>query len=78
MTGFKVLNVKHFDIRYKKLFVNAQIDVCAPILDKFPDQNLAKALKARGEAIRAEALEVIETEGALSAGRNYVIAAEPE
>ena len=78
MAGFKVLNVKHFDIRYKKLFVNAQIDVCAPILDKFPDQNLAKALKARGEAIRAEALEVIETEGALSAGRNYVIAAEPE
>ena len=77
MTGFKVTAVKHFDIRYKTLFVNAQINVCAPILEKLADRSLAAALTARGEAIRAEALAHIETEGALRAGRNYVIAAEP-
>ena len=32
MSGFEVLSIKHFDIRYKKLFINAQIDVCAPII----------------------------------------------
>lgn len=77
MNGFEVLSVKHFDIRYKKLFVNAQIDVCAPILEKLADRALAKALRARGEALRAEALEVIKSEGTLRSGRNYVIAAKP-
>ena len=77
MTGFKVLNVKHFDIRYKKLFVNAQIDVCLPILEKLSDRDLAKALQARGEALREEALQLIDSDGAICAGRNYVIAAEP-
>lgn len=77
MAGFAVRKVKHFDIRYKKLFVNAQIDVCAPVLEKLRDRDLASALKTRGEALRAEALEVINSEGALCSGRNYVIAAEP-
>ena len=77
MTGFEVLKVKHFAIRYKKLFVNAQIDICAPIIEKLADRTLAKALKARGEALRAEALDVIKSDGALCAGRNYVIAAKP-
>ena len=77
MTGFAVREVKHFDIQYKALFVNAQIDVCAPILEKLTNRKLAAALKARGETLRAKALEIIETEGALSTGRNYVIAADP-
>ena len=77
MTGFEVQSVKHFDIRYKKLFVNAQIDVCAPILTKLADRNLASALTARGDALRAEALAHIASEGALCSGRNYVIAAKP-
>ena len=77
MNGFEVLSVKHFDIRYKKIFVNAQIDVCAAILTKLTDRALAQSLKARGEALRAEALEIINSEGALRSGRNYVIAAKP-
>lgn len=77
MTGFEVLDVKHFDIRYKTLFVNAQIDICGPILEKLTDRQLAAALKARGESLRGEALDIIKSEGAISAGRNYVIAARP-
>ena len=77
MSGFKVRNVKHFDIRYKGLFVNAQIDIALSMLGPLADRDLAQALTARGEALRTEALELIESEGALSAGRNYVIEAEP-
>lgn len=77
VSGFAVRKVKHFDIRYKKLFVNTQIDVCAPVLEKLADRKLAEALKARGEELRAEALDVINAEGALCSGCNYVIAAEP-
>ena len=77
MTGFAVRQVTHFDIRYKALFVNAQIDVCVPILEKMTDRNLAEALKARGETLRIKALEIIKAKGALCTGRNYVIAAEP-
>ena len=77
MTGFEVIDVKHFHIRHKALFVNAQIDICAPMLEKLEDRNLAAALKARGKALRSEALDLIKSEGALNAGQNYLIAAKP-
>lgn len=76
-SGFKVTHVKHFDIRHKALFVNAQIDICAPIIASLEDRDLAKALNARGEALRTKALNFIALEGSLSAGRNYVISAVP-
>ena len=47
------------------------------MLEKLEDPDLAAALKARGEALRRKALEIIKSEGALNAGRNYVIAAKP-
>ena len=75
--GFTVRNVKHFAIGYKERFVNAQIDMCAPGLETLADRALAQALKERGEALRAEAVEVIREEGALRACRNYVVAADP-
>ncbi len=75
--GFTVRNVKHFAIGYKEGFVNAQIDMCAPGLEKLADRALAQALTERGEALRAEALDLIGEEGALRACRNYVVAAEP-
>lgn len=78
IAGFTVHSVKHFDIRHKARFVNAQIDLCKPALSRIKDRALANALSARGEALRAEALAYIEAEGALGFGRNYVIAAEPK
>jgi len=72
-----VRHVKHFPIGHKKLFVNAQIDIAAFSLEKLTDRGLAQALRQRGEALRAEALEVINAEGALRFGRNYIVAAEP-
>jgi len=77
IAGFKVQSLKHFKIRYKKTFVNAQIDLCTPGLKKLSDHALANALRQRGEDLRGKALAYIEKEGALPFGRNYVIAAEP-
>lgn len=76
-SGFVVRSAKHFKISYKKRFVNAQIDLVLPGLEKLEDRALATALKARGEALRADALAMVETEGALRHCRNYVIVAEP-
>lgn len=76
-SGFKITHVKHFDIQHKALFVNAQIDICAPIIASLRDRDLAKALNARGGALRTEVLDFIASEGSLSAGRNYVISAVP-
>ncbi len=75
--GFAVRTVKHFTSRYKERFVNTQIDLCASALETLSDRALAKALKERGAALRAEAFDVISEEGALRACRNYVVAAEP-
>jgi len=77
IAGFAVREVKHFDIRHKSRFVNAQVDLCAPGLERVVDRALAQALKARGEILRGEALELIDKEGALGFGQNYVIAADP-
>jgi len=77
VAGFKVRDVKHHDIRYKSNFVNAQIDICLPILEKLEDQLLAVSLKQRGETLRARALEAIAKEGSIAFGRSYAIMAEP-
>lgn len=76
-SGYRVIAAKRFANRYKRRFVNSQIDMCGPRLAKIADRDLAHALVLRGEALRAAALEQIEREGSLSHGFDYVLAAEP-
>ncbi len=75
--GFTVSAAKHFNIGYKARFINAQIDIALHGLETLADQGLAQALRVRGEALRAQALDTVAAEGALRHCRNYVIAAEP-
>lgn len=75
--GFAVRHLKHFGIGYKERFVNAQINMVLPGLKTMADRALAAALTARGEALRAEALDLIRQDGALRGCQNYVIAADP-
>lgn len=77
IAGFVVRSTKHFTIKYKKLFVNAQINIAINGIEKLPDPLLVQALKNRAESIRAEALELVGEEGSLGTCRNYVIEAEP-
>jgi hypothetical protein len=51
--------------------------MCAPRIARLADRTLAAALEAHAAALRAEALALIEREGALASGADYVIAAEP-
>lgn len=74
---FRIIDIRHFPIRYGARFVNSQIDMCASRLARLSDRTLAQALHARGEALRQEALAFIAREGGLRHGFDYVIAAEP-
>jgi hypothetical protein len=76
-SGYRVIAAKRFANRYKQRFVNSQIDMCAPRLAKVADRDLARTLAARGEALRAKALDWIEREGSLRHGFDYILAAEP-
>ncbi len=77
LAGFAVRATKHFNIRYKKLFVNGQLNIAVNGLERLPDHGLAQSLHCRAEKLREEALQLISEEGALDTCRNYVIEAEP-
>jgi hypothetical protein len=76
-SGFEPVAAERFPIRFGARFVEAQIAMCAPRIARLPDRTLAAALEGHAAALRADALAVIEREGALAAGADYVIAAEP-
>jgi hypothetical protein len=76
-SGFRPFGARRFPIRFKANFVNGQIDLCRPHLDRLADRSLAEALIAHGEALRSRALAHIESHGALSHGFAHVIAADP-
>lgn len=76
-SGFKVRHVKHFNIGYKSVFANAQIDIALRGVKTLTDKALAQSLITHGESLRARALDFIQKEGALRSCRNYVIATEP-
>ncbi len=75
--GFAVTTIKHFTSQYKDVFINAQVDIALHGLEALPDQALVKALQGRGDALRAEAREIIKAEGAIRTCKNYVVAAGP-
>ena len=75
--GFRVLQIRHFPIRYGERFVNNQLDMCLDRLTRFASEDLGAAMRAHVEDVRARALALREREGNLSHGRDYVIAAEP-
>jgi hypothetical protein len=77
LAGFQVIHTKHFPIRYKMMFVNAQLHMATAGLERLADQFLAAALLERTRALKEEAAAVIAQNGCLEACRNYVIAAAP-
>lgn len=76
-SGFEPIAAEPFPIRFGTRFVEAQIAMCVPRIARLPDRTLAAALEAHAAALRTEALALIEREGALASGADYVIAAEP-
>lgn len=76
--GFRVLSAKRFANRYRKRWVDSQLDMGLRRLDRIADRALADALRNRIETVRAAAIALCEKESGLAHGFDYVIAAEPE
>jgi hypothetical protein len=76
-SGFEPSATREIQVGYKEPFVNGQIDLVRPGLEKLKDRALGDALLARGEALRARALAYLDRHGSLQHGFSYVIAAEP-
>jgi hypothetical protein len=75
--SFRPTAARKFPVAYKDSFVNGEIDLCRPRLDRFADQPLTRALVEHGEALRARARAFIAANGALNDGFAYVVAADP-
>jgi hypothetical protein len=76
-SGFEPVATRKFPSGYKAGFVNSQIGLCRPGLERLADQVLGHALIAHGEALRSRALAYIAEHGSLSHGFAYVVAANP-
>lgn len=76
-SGFQPIAKHKIPVGYKVNFVDGQIDLAKPGLERMADQALGQALIAYGEALRTRALAHLETHGALKHGFSYVVAAEP-
>jgi len=76
-SGFRPVASRKFPIGYKADFVNSQIDMCRPGLERLADQTLGQSLIAHGEALRSRALTHIERHGSLSHGFAHVVGADP-
>lgn len=75
--GFRVLETRHFAIRYRERFVNSQLDMCLDRLTRFASDEIATSMRRYVEDLRARALARPVREDGLRHGRDYVIAAEP-
>jgi hypothetical protein len=75
--GFEPIATRKFPASRTAQFVNAQIDLCRPGLERMADEALGQAQIAHGEALRTRALAHLETHGALKHGFSYVVGADP-
>ena len=75
--GFRVVEARAFPITYRERFINGQLDMCIKRLERIGSDELATAMRAEVEALRAEALALATTEDGLRHGADYVVAAEP-
>lgn len=76
-SGFQPVASRKFPIRFKAQFVNGQIDICRPHLERLADQALVQSMIAHGEALRSRALAYIDSHGSLGHGFAHAVAADP-
>ena len=76
-SGFEPVVNRTIEVGYGEPFVNGQIDLVRPGLERMRDQALGQSLIARGEALRTRALDYLARHRALKHGFSYVIAADP-
>ncbi len=75
--GFRMVEARHFPIRYRARYVHSQLDMCVDRIKRFTSAELGSAMGHYVEDLRGRALAVHDRDGGLSHGSDYVIAAEP-
>jgi len=71
------VDVEKVAIRYGERFINSQLDLCAASLGKLRDRTVAVALMQHVEDLRRRAHALVQQEGGLRHGHDYLIVAEP-
>ncbi|MEM1188376.1 MAG: class I SAM-dependent methyltransferase [Pseudomonadota bacterium] len=74
--GLKVTHEKFFPIRYRKRFLESQLQICEGRAKRFPDPALATAMFDHIERIRRRGESLIEQNDGLPYGRDYILRAE--
>lgn len=77
LSGYRVLDLKHYPIRYGERFINGQLDMCVQRLNGLRDRAVAVAMQAHVAALRARALAEAQRLNGLRHGSDYIIVAEP-
>lgn len=75
--GFRMVEIRHFPIRFREHFINSQLDMCLNRLTRFASEEVGAAMRQYVDDLRARALALNEREDGLRHGNDYVIAAEP-
>jgi hypothetical protein len=78
LSGFKILNVERIPIHYGEYFINSQLDMCHRTIGKFPGWEFRFALLKQISELRQRAIALMEKEGGLFHGHDYIVCAEPE
>lgn len=75
--GFLAVESRYFPIRYGARHVYGQLNMCRNRLERFHSQALGSSMRQYIDDLQSRALALIEREGSLRYGRDYVIAVEP-
>lgn len=76
-SGFEVVSAWRKEIVYGPGYIERQLKVCSNKLRFFKTAGLANAMAAHIEDLRARALVLVEIEGGIALGSDYVVVAKP-
>jgi len=74
-TGLTVTHVKFYPIRYRRRFVDNQLQICETRVGRFTDAALAAAMAGTIARMREEGMRLIDEHDGLPYGRDYVLRA---
>jgi hypothetical protein len=74
--GLRLIDSKDMPIRFRRRFIDGQLDVCVRKLPYIRDLSLRASLRNHIEALRSRARAVEEARGGICFGSDWVVAAE--
>jgi hypothetical protein len=75
--GFRILFAQRFPNRYPMDWVEMQLATSHALMERIADRGLARTLSIQAGRLRKRAAGLIDRQGPLVHGADYVVAAEP-